>query len=220
MISKTTYKFLRDLKANNNREWFKDNKPRYDKARAEFEMFIATLYGEIRKFDNSIGMIEPKKTIFRIYRDVRFSKNKDPYKTNFGAHIHPGDKQAVHSIAGYYIHIEPGGKSILAGGAYVPQGPWLKAIRQEIDFNGKDFKKILNAKAFKTYFELEGEKLKRPPQGYDAEHPDIELLKQKSFLAVHHPTDKLVQSEDFVVHCRKVFKALHPFDQFLNRALD
>ena len=220
MISSATFKFLKDLKANNNRAWFTENKPRYETAKTEFEEFIAKLYAEIKTFDDSIGDIEPKKTIFRIYRDVRFSKNKEPYKINFGAHIHPGDKQAVHSVAGYYIHIEPGGKSMLAGGAYLPQGPWLKAIRQEIDFNGKEFKKIINAKSFKTYFELEGEKLKRPPQGYDADHPDIELLKQKSFLAVHHPTDKLVQSADFLKHCKKAFKALYPFDQFLNRALD
>ena len=220
MISSATFKFLKDLKANNNREWFAANKPRYETAKAEFEEFIANLYAKIKTFDASIGEIDPKKTIFRIYRDVRFSKNKEPYKTNFGAHIHPGEKQAVHSVAGYYIHIEPGGKSMLAGGAYLPQGPWLKAIRQEIDFNGKEFKKIITAKSFKTFFELEGEKLKRPPQGYDAEHPDIELLKQKSFLAVHHPTDKLVQSADFLKHCQKTFKALYPFDQFLNRALD
>lgn len=220
MISKTTFKFLKDLKANNNREWFNDNKPRYESAKEEFEEFITSLYGEIRKFDDSIGIIEPKKTIFRIYRDVRFSKNKDPYKTNFGAHIHPGDKQAVHSVAGYYLHIEPGGQSMLAGGAYLPQGPWLKAIRQEIDFNGKEFKKIINAKSFTSFFELEGDKLTRPPQGYDASHPDIELLKQKSFIAVNHPSDKLVQSPDFLNHCKKAFKALYPFDQFLNKALD
>ncbi len=220
MLSSSTFRFLKDLKANNNRDWFTANKPRYEAAREEFEQFIASLHTEIVKFDDSIGAIEPKKTIFRIYRDVRFSKNKDPYKTNFGAHIHPGEKQAVHSVAGYYIHIEPGGKSMLAGGAYLPQGPWLKAIRQEIDFNGKDFKKIINAKSFTTYFELEGEKLVRPPQGYDASHPDIEWLKQKSFLAVHHPSDKIVQSSDFLKHCHKAFKALYPFDQFLNRALD
>lgn len=220
MISKATFKFLKDLQANNNRDWFKANKDRYDAARAEFEVFITKLHSEIVKFDDSIGLIEPKKTIFRIYRDVRFSKNKDPYKTNFGAHIHPGDKQALHSVAGYYIHIEPGGKSMLAGGAYLPQGPWLKAIRQEIDYNGKEFKKILNAKSFKNYFNLEGEKLKRPPKGYDADHPDIELLKLKSFIAVNHPTDKLVESADFLKHCKKAFKVLYPFDQFLNPALD
>ncbi len=220
MISKNTFAFLKDLKANNNRDWFTDNKPRYEAAKEEFEEFITSLYGEIRKFDASIGLIEPKKTIFRIYRDVRFSKNKEPYKVNFGAHIHPGEKQAVHAVAGYYLHIEPGGQSMLAGGAYLPQGPWLKAIRQEIDFNGKEFKKIINAKSFKTYFALEGEKLIRPPQGYDESHPDIEILKHKSFIAVHHPTDKMVLSKEFLGYCQKAFKALYPFDQFLNTALD
>lgn len=220
MISKTTLNFLKELKENNNKEWFNDNKVRFNIAKEEFELFIVDLVLQIQKFDKSISHINPKKTIFRIYRDVRFSKNKDPYKVNFGAHIHPGDKQAVHSVAGYYIHIEPNGKSMLAGGAYMPPSEWIKAIRKEIEFNGKEFKTIINSKSFKTYFKLEGEKLQRPPQVFNPMHKDIELLKFKSLIAVHNPTDKQVSSNDFLNHCFKAFKTLYPFDQILNRALD
>ena len=220
MISKATFKFLKELKENNNRDWFTANKSKYEIAKTEFEAFITKLVIEIQKFDKSISNVDPKKTVFRIYRDVRFSKNKDPYKINFGAHIHPGDKQSVHSVAGYYIHIEPHGKSMLAGGAYMPPTEWIKAIRKEIDFNGEEFKNIVNDKKFKSYFKLEGEKLQRPPQGFDASHKDIEILKHKSLIAVHNPSDKQVLSENFLSHCSKVFKSLYPFDKFLNRARD
>lgn len=220
MISKATFNFLKELEENNNRDWFTSNKNRYEIAKTEFENFISQVVIEIQKFDKSIANVDPKKTIFRIYRDVRFSKNKDPYKVNFGAHIHPGNKQAVHSVAGYYIHIEPNGKSMLAGGAYMPPTEWIKAIRKEIDYNSEEFKKIIHNKNFQSYFKLEGEKLQRPPQGFDVSHKDIELLKYKSLIAVHHPTDKQVLSNDFLIHCSKAFKSLYPFDQFLNRALD
>jgi len=219
MISITTLNFLRELKENNNRDWFTANKSKYEIAKTEFEEFISKLVIEIQKFDKSISHVDPKKTIFRIYRDVRFSKNKDPYKINFGAHIHPGNKQSVHSVAGYYIHIEPSGKSMLAGGAYMPPTEWIKAIRKEIGFNGEEFKTIINSKPFKTYFKLEGEKLQRLPQGFDPMHEDIELLKYNSLIAVHNPTDKQVLSSNFLNHCCKAFKTLYPFEQFLNRSL-
>jgi uncharacterized protein (TIGR02453 family) len=208
-----------DLSENNNRDWFTANKLRYDEARADFEDFIFKLTLEILKFDKSISIIDPKKTIFRIYRDVRFSKNKEPYKTNFGAHIHPGDNQAVHSVAGYYIHLEPNGKSMLGGGAYMPPSPWIKAIRQEIDMNGQTLKDILANPEFKTYFNLDGDKLQRPPQGFDASHEHIDLLKYKSLVAVQNLTDDQVLSTNFLEHCSNAFKALYPFNQFLNSSM-
>lgn len=221
IITQNTFDFLSDLKLNNDRDWFLANKPRFEEAKKEFEYFIAQLIGEITRFDNSIAHHSAKNCIFRIYRDVRFSKDKSPYKTHFGAHISSAAKRSeIHSRAGYYIHIEPGG-SILAGGAYLPPGPWIKAIRQEISYNADDLKKILNKPAFKDYFgEIEGEKLKRAPKGYDPDHPEIELLKYKSFLAVNKCTDQQVFSSDFTAHCASVFKALYPFDQFLNNAID
>jgi uncharacterized protein (TIGR02453 family) len=220
-ISKTTLQFLSDLKTNNNRDWFLENKPRFEEAKKEFEIFIDALILEIAKFDPSIGHHRAKDCIFRIYRDVRFSKDKSPYKTHFGAHVTAAAKRSeIHSRAGYYIHIGPG-ESMLAGGAYMPQGPWLKAIRQEIAYNSDEFKAILNGNDFKKYFgEMEGEKLKRAPKDYDPDHPEIELLKYKSFLATNKCTDAQVRSKDFLTHATDVFRALHPFDTFLNKAMD
>ena len=220
-ISKNTMQFLSELKQNNVRDWFLDNKNRFDEAKQEFEAFIDALILEIAKFDPSISHHKAKDCIFRIYRDVRFSKDKSPYKTHFGAHITAAAKRSeIHSRAGYYIHVEPGG-SMLAGGAYLPQGPWLKAIRQEIAYNADEFKRILNNEDFKKYFgSIEGEQLKKAPKGYEPDHPEIELLKYKSFLASHKIIDKNVTSESFLKHASEVFKALFPFDQFLNRATD
>lgn len=221
-ISKRSLQFLKDLKANNDRDWFQDNKDRYEESKSEFERFIDALIGEITKFDTSIGHHTAKDCIFRIYRDVRFSKDKSPYKTHFGAHITSAAKRSeIHSRAGYYIHIEPGGSSMLAGGAYLPQGPWLKAIRQEIAYNAQNLKDILHDESFEKYFgKLEGEKLKRAPKDYAPDHPEIELLKHKSFLAAHQCTDDLVTSGDFLSHASKVFMALKPLDDFLNSSMD
>jgi uncharacterized protein (TIGR02453 family) len=220
-ISKTTLSFLKDLSANNNRDWFTENKKRYEIAKDEFAAFIDALIAELSIFDQSIMHHSAKSSIFRIYRDIRFSKDKSPYKTHLGAHITSGaTRSEIHSRAGYYIHIEPG-NSMLAGGAYLPQGDWLKAIRQEIHYNTEEFKNILNNPDFKKYFgEMEGEKLKRAPKDYEADHPDIELLKHKSFLASHKCSDKTVTSPDFLGHGASVFKALFPFDTFLNRSTE
>ena len=220
-ISKNTFQFLKDLNNNNNRDWFLDNKPRYEAAKIEFEGFIDALIVEISKFDSSIGHHTGKECVFRIYRDVRFSKDKSPYKTHLGGHITSAAKKSeIHSRAGYYIHIGPG-ESMLAGGAYLPQGPWIKAIRQEIAYNGADLKKIINGNKFQEFFgENEGEKLKKAPKGYEPDHPEIELLKYKSFLASHKCSDSKVTSKEFLQHSAEVFKVLHPFDTFLNNAND
>ena len=218
-ISKDTLKFLKDLKANNNRDWFLANKPRFEVAKNEFEQFIDNLIQEIAKFDSSIAHHSGKDCIFRIYRDVRFSKDKSPYKTHFGAHITSAAKKSeIHSRAGYYIHIGPG-ESMLAGGAYLPQGPWLKAIRAELAHNAEAFRKVVHNADFKKYFgEMEGEKLKTAPRDYPKDHPEIELLKYKSFLATHRCKDADVTSENFLKHAGKTFRALYPFDRFLNEA--
>ncbi len=220
-LSKDTFQFLRDLKNNNDRDWFNANKGRYTKAKEEFEVFIDALIQEIAQFDNSIAHHKAKDCVFRIYRDVRFSKDKSPYKTHFGAHITAAAKRSeIHSRAGYYIHIGPG-ESMLAGGAYLPQGAWLKAIRKEIHYNADELKSILAHTDFKKYFgTLEGEKLKTAPRDYPKDHPEIELLKYKSFLASHKLKDTDVTKGDFLKHTSTVFKALHPFDEFLNAAQD
>jgi len=219
MITKKTLQFLKDLKKNNSRDWFNSNKVRFEEAKAEFGQFTGELILQIAKFDPVIGDLEAKKCIFRIYRDTRFSKDKTPYKINFGAHL-VAAKVRPHDRAGYYVHLEPG-NIFLAGGAYLPPSPWLKAIRQEIHENGNEFKKILKSAGFKKYFgELEGEKLLTTPKDYSADHPFIELLKYKSFLAVHNVSDKDAQSENFLKYSAQAFKALKPFDDFLNRPLD
>lgn len=220
-ISTSTLRFLKDLKANNNREWFQENKPRYEAARAEFEQFIDALILQIAQFDPSIAHFKAKDCVFRIYRDVRFSKDKSPYKIAMGAHVSSAAKRSeIHSRAGYYIHLEPGA-SMLAGGAYLPESSWLKAIRQEIDYNREEFKSILENKDFRHYFgDIDGEKLKSTPQGYPADHPEIEFLKMKSFLASNTCPDKLVTSSDFLDHAASAFKALYPFDRFLNRSTE
>ncbi|MCB0668645.1 MAG: DUF2461 domain-containing protein [Saprospiraceae bacterium] len=218
-ISKKTFQFLKDLKENNDRDWFNENKDRYLEAKEEFDGFINALIAEISKFDPSVAHFTAKDCVFRIYRDVRFSKDKSPYKTHFGAHITSAPKKSeIHTRAGYYIHLEPGA-SMLAGGAYVPESKWLRAIREKIYSETKEFKKILNGKSFKDFFgEIQGEKLKRAPKDFPADHPEIELLKQKSFLATHEVKDKEVLATDFLKHAGKAFKALFPFDAFLNAA--
>jgi uncharacterized protein (TIGR02453 family) len=221
MLSKSTLVFLKDIKANNNREWFTANKSKYEAAKTDFEKFIDTLIPKIAAFDKSVAHNTAKSCVYRIYRDVRFSKDKSPYKTHLGAYITSAVKKSeVHLSAGYYIHIEDGA-SILAGGAYLPPTDWLNAIRQEIDYNTAEFKKIINGKEFKKYFrEIEGEKLSRPPKGYEATHPEIELLKLKSYLASHPLSNKQLLADDLLLHSTKVFKSLYLFNSFLNRAKD
>lgn len=218
-ISDQTLDFLRELNQNNNREWFIENKKRYQASRKDFIEFIQNLIAKIAEFDSSISQVDPKKAVFRIYRDTRFSKDKTPYKPNFGAHI-VAHNAKPHDRAGYYLHIEPG-KSFLASGAYMPPGPWIKKIRQNIVENPTKFKKILADKEFKSVFnELEGEKLKTAPRDFPKDHPEIELLRHKSFLAVQNLNESIISKEYFLNHCSDSFKVVKPFKDFLNQGLD
>ncbi len=219
MISKSTLEFLAKLAKNNNKEWFEKNRPVYEAARAEYKDFVNDLILCTAKFDPSIKHLEPKDCIFRINRDVRFSKNKAPYKNNFGALLAPGGKKSFD--AGYYIQIQPGA-SFIAGGVWQPAGPQISAIRQEIDYNAAEFKKIIGVKSFTTYFGKlsEEDKLKTVPKGYDKTHPEIELLKLKSYITIHDLKDKDVLSKKFLKHCNEVMKAMHPLNSFLRRACD
>lgn len=218
-ISADTFKFLKDLAKNNNKEWFTANKKRYEEAKGDFEAFVTDLIKQIAKFDPAIGNLEAKKCIFRIYKDIRFSKDKTPYKINMGANFSASPSK-IHDMAGYYIHVEPG-KSFLAGGAYMPQTPWINNIRQEIDYNTKEFKKIITASSFtKNFKELQGEKLKTAPKGFPKDHPELGLLQYKSFLMMHNCDDKLVQSDGYMKHVTDVYKSMKPLNDFLNRAAD
>lgn len=210
--------FLQQLKENNNREWFAENKTTYEQARKHFEEFVSTLIIETSLFDRKITELEAKKTIFRIYRDVRFSKNKTPYKTSFGSYISPGGRKSV--FAGYYLHIEPGA-SFLAGGMHLPPSENLAKTRQEILYNVDEYKSILNNKDFITNFgTIKGEKLKRPPKGFNADFADIELLKNKEFIVIHNISDDIVFRDDFMNYVLTIFKSMKPLNDFLNRSLD
>ena len=209
--------FLRKLKANNQREWFQSNKPEYEKARKQFEALLNSLIPEIRKFDPSIGMLTPKDCVFRINRDIRFSADKLPYKTNMGAYISQGGRKG--EMAGYYIHIDPE-QSFAAGGLYMPQPEVLKKVRDEIYFNAGEFKSIIHKPSFvKVFGELDGDKLTRPPKGYPADFPDIELLKYKSFTASHLLNEKTIVSVGLVKDVAGLFLEMYPMIRFLNNAI-
>ncbi|MEM7349085.1 MAG: DUF2461 domain-containing protein, partial [Chloroflexota bacterium] len=217
-ISKDTFKFLKELAANNDREWFMANKPRYEEIRNAYVHFIGEMIDRIAVFDDSVAGLDPKKCVMRIYRDVRFSKDKTPYNVHISGHIVAGGRKNEHGRAGYYVRLEDG-KSMLAGGAYLPPSPWMTAIRKEIETNADELRSIVGTASFKKYFgEIEGEKLKTAPKGYPRDHPEIELLRYKSLLAVHQCSNKQVMAADFVDYAQEVFHALHPFDAFLNRS--
>ena len=194
--------FLSELSENNNRPWFLWNKPRYDILRAEFLQVVTELIQELGTFDKQVAGCDPKKALFRIHRDVRFAKDKRPYKTHFSAGIAPKDKRRPTSAGGptYYFHIEPGGKLLFGAGEYIPPAPRLKAIRERIANDATGFSKVLKNKALRaTYGDLaEEERLQRPPKGFDPAHEHIEYIKFKSFfvwievpLKVNEP-DRLV----------------------------
>jgi len=211
--------FLSGLKENNTREWFQENKASYDRARGIFESFVNELIPKIREIDPMVDMITAKDCVFRIYRDVRFSHDKSPYKPNMGAFISRGGKNST--MAGYYIHVEPG-TCFLAGGMYMPQPDILKRIRDEIFYQPDEFKKIISSKAFTSYYNgfMEEDKLKKPPKGYPADFPDIDLLKYKSYAVMHKVDDQLVVSDEYMKYAIKAFQALYPLNAFFNRLFE
>lgn len=211
-------KFLKAIAKNNNRDWFEKNKPTYLEAKEMFDEFLAQLLKELIKVDPRLGGLNPKKLAFRIYRDVRFSKDKRPYKVNMGAGFSPGGKMMQEP--GYYIHIEPG-KSFLAGGMYMPDAANLAKIRQEIDYNYKSLDKVLKDKKFKSWFKEfdDFDKLKTAPKGYPKDHPHLELLKHKSYIVSHSFTDKELTDKKFANKVVEGCKAMKPLNDFLNHAM-
>jgi uncharacterized protein (TIGR02453 family) len=220
MAFEKTSAFLKALKKNNNKEWFDKNKSKYLDAKEEFDVFVQSLITGLSKMDKKISPdLKAKDCVFRIYKDVRFSKDKTPYKTHFGAYFSPGGKKS--SAAGYYVHFQPGGLFI-AGGNWQPEPLQLQAIRQEIDYNGDKLVKILKSKPFSTYFKglSDDDKLKTVPKGFDKEHKQIELLKLKSFVAVHEITDSKLKGNAFEKEVMAGFKAMLPLLEFLREASD
>jgi len=210
--------FLTDLTRNNNREWFKTNHQRYEEARDQMLFFTGIMIQEIRKFDPEIPLVSPKECLFRIFRDVRFSNDKRPYKTHFGSYISPGGRKA--DRAGYYLHLEPG-SSIIAGGIWNPEAAALRAVRMEIQDNAEEFKEILNKEEFKKrYPAIEGEKLKTAPKGFDKDFVDIDLLRYKSYAFSTPVTDMQVLNGDFIGYAVNACQELFSVNRFLNSALD
>jgi uncharacterized protein (TIGR02453 family) len=194
--------FLEELTLNNNRDWFMQNKKRFDLIQAEFVTFLQELIVAIGEFDPTIRHIEAKKCILRIYRDTRFSDDKTPYKTSISAHILEGGRKSEHQKSGYYVRLAPG-NSFLAGGAHLPPAKWISAIRNKIVEDGSTLRSILSNPTFQTYFgELRGDELKTAPRGYAKDHPEIDLLRKKSFLAVHDLSDEQVVNSGFGSHCK------------------
>jgi uncharacterized protein (TIGR02453 family) len=212
-------KFLKDLAKHNDRAWFEKNKPRYLEAKQVFEDVVAILLKDLAKFDAGLGNLDPKKLPFRIYRDVRFSKDKRPYKTNMGAGFSPNGKLVQEP--GYYLHIEPGNKSFVAGGIYMPDAANLGKIRQEIDYNVDGINKILKARKFKSLYKGldDFDKLKTMPKGYPKDHPAIDLLKHKSFIVSRPFTDKQVTDKKFVKLFTESAKLIKPLNDFLKEAI-
>jgi uncharacterized protein (TIGR02453 family) len=209
-----TIRFLEDLRFNNNREWFNDNRKAYESARGAVEGLVADVMSQFAGVEN-LGKTTVKDCIFRINRDVRFSKDKSPYKINFGALIGNGGKKSTGRS--YYINIEPG-DSFIAGGVYDPSPELLKRIRAEMAENTKAFRKIIDNPEFvKTFGEIHGDSLKTAPKGYAADHPAIDLLKRKQFLALHYLSDDDLTRDDLAAHIVGVCRVLKPFEAYFVR---
>ncbi|MDB5233856.1 MAG: hypothetical protein JWR44_849 [Hymenobacter sp.] len=219
MQLKPLFTFLSGLAKHNERPWFQERKATYDQLRAQFEEDAEFWFRELAKLDSGLAGPAGRKSVFRIYRDVRFSNNKDPYKTHFSAYF-TGSGKDIDS-PGYYVQLGPNGNTLIAGGLYHPDKDQLAAVRQEIDYNADELKALLAAPGFRRYFgELGGDKLKKTPATYSADHPEIELLKHKTFVATRQMTDAdVLNHADFRAHVLEVFQALVPFCQFLRGAI-
>lgn len=221
MITQEAIAFIDDLTSNNNTEWMHANKKRYENFKKQYHTYIASILSEIKPLDQSLEPLEVKNCTFRINRDIRFSKDKQPYKTNIGTWFTQNKNKK--NSPGYYIHFEKG-KSFIAGGVWCPEANDLKLIRKEIEFFHEDLATVLNNSNFKKEFNFltieENNRLKNAPKGFDINHPAIELLKFKSFTASQKIDDKLFSDKDFSKIIAKKLIALKPLNDFLSRALE
>lgn len=216
---KEIFDFLRDLRDNNNREWFNANKERYNVCHKRIEDFTGNLIDKLALFDKDIKGVEPKDCMFRIYRDVRFSPDKSPYKTHFGTYIAAGGGRKSRK-AGYYVHIQPD-ESFLSGGIYCPEPALLKRLRQDIYENTDEFVSIIRDKEFiKDFPEMFGEKLKKVPAPFPADFPEAELLKYKHYSPEGRKPESFFTTGDVVAKTAKAFEKLYPLTRFLNYTVD
>jgi uncharacterized protein (TIGR02453 family) len=220
MLQSSTLKFLKDLQKNNNKPWFEAHRKQYEGAKNNFASFIQTIIDKYGKKDESIAHLKAKDCMFRINRDVRFSKDKSPYKNNMGAYINGDGKKAI--TGGYYFHCQPG-RCFVGGGLWMPMPPELSKIRQEIDYNFDEFKKIIGSKKLKSlYGGLSTDKeyvLTRVPKGYEADNPAAEYLKMKSFVATVSLKDADITSKDLAKKVLIAFETLQPLIGFLNKSI-
>ena len=221
MLQKDTIKFLTNLKNNNSKEWFDVNRKVYEIAKKDFIELVTEVIHEFGKKEESIGLLQAKDCIFRINRDVRFSKDKSPYKTNMGASFSKGGKKTM--LAGYYFHLEPG-NSFVGGGIYMPDTEIIKKIRQEIDYSYDDFTKIIKSKKFVAQYgdlTINNEmSLTREPKGYEKDNPTIKYIKLKSWVATSPLKDNMLTHQDLVKNVVNAFDALQPLIHFLNSAIE
>jgi uncharacterized protein (TIGR02453 family) len=219
MINKQTFEFLANLAENNNRDWFLANKVAYETAQQNVLAFADDVLAQLQKIDTSIpNNLTAKKSVMRIYRDVRFSKDKAPYKNNFGMGFSANGKNG--NYPGYYIQIQPN-NSFIAGGYWMPEAAHLKAIRQEIDYNAAQFKAIIEAPSFVNFFETlsQTDKLKTCPKGYNADNENIELLKLKSYTVFHSFTDDEMMQHTIIEKMIKGLSLISPLTHFIKNAI-
>jgi uncharacterized protein (TIGR02453 family) len=210
-------RFLDELRQNNNKAWFDQHRAEYETARGEYEQFLTVLIDEFRVPDQLQGLTA-RECIARIYRDIRFSKDKSPYKTNLGALVAPGGWKS--SAFGYYVSIEPRGRSMVAGGLYNPTPEQIQRFREAVDEDAAAFKAVTGAAVFLQAFgAVQGERLKTAPKGFDRAHPELELLQLKQIMVVHNFTDQEVVANDFAPRVANLFRAMKPFLNYLGEIM-
>ncbi|MFA9392612.1 MAG: DUF2461 domain-containing protein [Prolixibacteraceae bacterium] len=215
---KEIYDFLLNLEKNNNREWFDENRETYQKTKQQFLHITEILINEIRSFDSTMPFQDPKKCVFRIFRDVRFSNDKRPYKSNFGTFIARDGRKG--GSPGYYFHIQPGA-SFLGGGIYMPEANKLKAIRTEIVEHTADFLELVEDPDFTSKFNFfSDDKLKTAPKGFSKDFEHIDWLRYKSYAASRSVSDEELFSPDLIDKIVEDYRNLAPLNQFLNNAID
>ncbi|HPI19886.1 MAG TPA: DUF2461 domain-containing protein [Candidatus Kapabacteria bacterium] len=218
MLSKNIIEFLQNLKENNNRQWFNEHKTEFDQIWKNFQEFVQVMINEIATIDSSIKSVQVKDCLFRIYRDVRFAKDKSPYKTNLGAYVVNGGRHSI--LAGYYIHIEPD-NCMFAGGIYMPKPEVLRKIWNAIYNNPNDLKEILNNKEYKKHYGgLSDEQYKSVPRGFPKDFPDAELLKFKSYTVGKIVPNDFYLKDNVIKEVKELTRVMYPFNSYFNEILE
>jgi uncharacterized protein (TIGR02453 family) len=218
MQLKALLEFLSGLEQNNNRPWFAWNKPAYDVLREEFEILVTDVTGRVQKFDRGLGPVDPKKAMFRIYRDTRFSKDRTPYKTHFSAAIRDRSKRGLEP--GYYFHIDHEGMLLIGGGIYRPEPEILKRVRRYIATKPATLTTMLRSPRFKKTYGtfIEEDALSRPPKGYSVDTPHIEAIKLRHFFAMFEVNVKKRPPKDLAADLAAGFRDLLPLMEWLRAA--